>query len=122
MLRTPDLFELFAPALINHELEVHHRKLMKISKLNDEAITIAKDLIMGRIHRVDDALITASSWQDAEKLLGPIDAFDVPYLALALELDCILWTGDRKVFKGLRKRGFRNVIDTAELLRLRDGL
>jgi len=67
-------------------------------------------------------VIAKQNWLDAERLLGPIDAFDIPYLALALELDCMLWTGDRKVFKGLRKKGFMNVIDTAELMLLKDGL
>jgi predicted nucleic acid-binding protein len=54
--------------------------------------------------------------------LAAVDQFDIPYLALSLEFDCMLWTGDRRVFKGLRKRGFMNVVDTHELLRLRDGL
>ena len=78
MLRSSELFEPYAPELISHGLETHHDKLVSFSKLNDESVGIAKELIMARIDRVDEALISKGSSQDAEKLLGPIDAFDVP--------------------------------------------
>lgn len=35
-----------------------------------------------------------------------VDAKDTPFAALAIELDAPLWTGDKKLVLGLRKKGF----------------
>lgn len=122
LLRSSHLFDLYAPEFLELELTKHRERLLMISKLDEEALDVALSLVLERLTFVNESLISKASWQDAEKLLAAVDQFDIPYLALSLEFDCMLWTGDRRVFKGLRKRGFMNVVDTHELLRLRDGL
>jgi len=122
LLRSSHLFELYAPDFLELELKKHRRKLLMISKLDEDALDVALSLVLDRLTFVNETLISKASWRDAEKLLSTVDQFDIPYLALALEFDCMLWTGDQRVFKGLRKRGFMNVVDTSELLRLREGL
>jgi len=42
------------------------------------------------------------SWE----LCKDIDEKDFAYLALSLELDGRLWTGDKKLINGLRAKGF----------------
>jgi len=43
-----------------------------------------------------------------DALDGP-DLKDVPYVALAMQLDLPLLTRDKPLYHGLRKQGFRNV-------------
>ena len=46
-----------------------------------------------------------------------VDLFDVPYLALAFDLDCPLWTGDKKLIKGLLDRGVDQALSTEDVLK-----
>lgn len=43
---------------------------------------------------------------------------DVPFIALTNHLKAKLWTGDKELIKGLQKKKFKNIITTAELLKL----
>ena len=38
------------------------------------------------------------------------------FVATALFIDGFLWTGDKKLARGLRKNGYNNIITTSELL------
>jgi predicted nucleic acid-binding protein len=44
---------------------------------------------------------------------------DIAFLALAELLGTKLWTGDKKLLKGLVKKGFSNFTTTEELYQLR---
>ncbi len=51
-----------------------------------------------------------------------IDQFDSPFVALTIELGGTLWTGDKKLKKGLGQAGFQEVIETQNLVKLREEL
>lgn len=53
----------------------------------------------------------------AFELIHDIDLKDLLFVALAIQYNCKLWTGDKKLIKGLRNKGFDQVIDTSELRR-----
>jgi len=38
------------------------------------------------------------------------------FVATALFIDGLLWTGDKKLIKGLRQKGYAKTITTAELM------
>lgn len=46
--------------------------------------------------------------------------YDIPFVALSIELECPLWTGDKKLLKGLKKAGFGKIVNTIELIKIRD--
>jgi predicted nucleic acid-binding protein len=46
------------------------------------------------------------SWTEAWRLCGDVDENDTAYVALTLELDGRLWTGDKELEMGLRRKGF----------------
>lgn len=54
------------------------------------------------------------------ELVKDIDEFDVPFIALSLELKSPLWTGDKKLIKGLREKEFDLILDTNMISKLRD--
>ena len=54
-------------------------------------------------------------FRQAEALTHTIDPDDTPFVALALHLDALLWTGDLRLHHGLQRQQFANAITTAEL-------
>tara|TARA_Y100001972_G_C7658793_1_gene332013 strand:+ start:961 stop:1215 length:255 start_codon:yes stop_codon:yes gene_type:complete len=56
-----------------------------------------KHLVTRKISFISEDQISTNSWRKAEKLTKPIDADDIAFVALALELNCPLWTGDKKI-------------------------
>jgi len=60
-------------------------------------------------------LIPDATWTTAEVLVRGIDPDDEDYVALALHLKCPLWTGDKKLIKGLQAKGFKQVLSTEQV-------
>ncbi len=52
-------------------------------------------------------------------LTHDFDIFDKPFVALSLELNAPLWTGDKKMVKGLNSKNFQMLISSNELNKLR---
>jgi predicted nucleic acid-binding protein len=46
----------------------------------------------------------------AIELTKDIDIKDSSYIALAIELDCVLLTRDKPLIKGVKKKGFRKIM------------
>lgn len=51
----------------------------------------------------------------AVELASEVNENDTLYIALALAYRCAIWTGDKKLDTGLRKKGFELVMTTEEL-------
>jgi predicted nucleic acid-binding protein len=100
------------------ELQNHHEKLKKISKLSDEEISVAQYELFKYVKFITLAMIPQSCWQEAEKLVFDIDIDDTAFVALSLYLDAYLWTGDKVLYNGLKAKGFNKVITTSELKHL----
>ena len=60
--------------------------------------------------------------QEAEIFTAGIDIDDTIFVAFSKALDSLLWTGDLKLYKALRRKGFTNVIVTKELKQIIRGI
>lgn len=58
----------------------------------------------------------------ARNLASTIDPDDTIFIAFALALDTLLWTGDRKLINGLTKAGFNLAITSKQLKDIIKGL
>jgi predicted nucleic acid-binding protein len=56
----------------------------------------------------------------SKELLIDVDLDDVPFLAMAKNLNAKLWTGDKKLIKGLKKKGFNDIVSTEDLASIKD--
>ena len=86
-----DLFELYAPEYIFNEITKH--KELRKSKLDGGDFEALLLLLQIHIH-----LVTKDKYYEkmavAEDILSNIDITDSPFLALALALDCPIWSND----------------------------
>ncbi len=61
--------------------------------------------IFKKIDLIDLESIRQATFEKSIELTNNVDEYDAPFIALALELDSPLWTGDKKLIKGLSKKG-----------------
>jgi len=97
--------EFFAPELLKIEIERYFIKLCNSSKLTSDQISESKNRIFGQIEFISEELIKSDIWSKAIELSFDIDEDDTPFVALALDLDAFLWTGDKKLIDGLVSKG-----------------
>jgi predicted nucleic acid-binding protein len=58
----------------------------------------------------------------AEQLTYSIDKKDTQYIALTILLEGLFWTGDLKLLRGLKRKGFNQIITTLDFLQIIKGL
>jgi len=88
------------------ELFRHKEKLIKSSKLSEDDIIKFFYFILKKINIFKEDLIQTSNWYKAFQYCKEIDEADTPFVALTLELDGLLFTGDKALKQSLLKKGF----------------
>ncbi len=88
-----DVFELLAPEYIFSEITKHKELLLNKSKMNEGDFDALLLLLQKHIQ-----LVTKEKYNEnmalAEDILKYIDITDSPFLALALALNCKIWSND----------------------------
>jgi predicted nucleic acid-binding protein len=98
------------------ELFKHQAKIIKNSKKSFDQIVDDYYTLLSGLELHNEALISKTHWREAERLTRGVDAFDISYVALTLETEGVLWTGDKKLTTHLLTMGFTQVISTSELI------
>lgn len=88
------------------ELFKHKERIAAASGLPESDLLSLLHSILERIEFIDEDSIRIGSWAEAWRLCGDVDENDTAYVALTLDLDAELWTSDRVLEVGLRKKGF----------------
>lgn len=86
------------------EIFKYKEKIIKYSKLEEQDLLKEIHGILKNINFVNDKLISEQNLYKALKLCKDIDIKDFSFLALAFELNALLWTGDKKLIKGLTQK------------------
>jgi len=100
------------------ELLILQEKLLKITKIKPEILKYFIYQIVKEIEFVNEKYISKEAYYKAWQLCKDIDESDTPFVALAIDLDAFLWTGDKKLLNGLKKKGFECGLSTQDLQRL----
>ena len=98
--------EFFACETTLVEIFKHKDKIAKASSLSDDNLARFYNILLTHITVYKEDLIALENRRTAFALCREIDETDTPHIALALELDALLWTGDKKLKDGLSKKGF----------------
>ncbi|MEB3342798.1 PIN domain-containing protein [Okeania sp.] len=88
------------------ELFKRKEKILKASQLTEEEIIKIYQTLLKCINLYKEDLILPENLVTAYQLCQDIDETDTPHIALTIELNGLLWTGDKKLKEGLQRKGF----------------
>lgn len=99
-------YDFFVCEQVLVELFKRKDKLIKVSNLSENEIIRIYQILLKRITLHKEDLISLENRASAYALCQDIDESDTPHVALTLELKGLLWTGDKKLKEGLKRKGF----------------
>ncbi len=97
------------------ELDNHIQKILFVTGYNDAEYQQIKFLVTRHIEFIDSNNISKENWETSYQLLRDIDENDTSFLALNLEISGLLWTGDKKLIKGLENKNYNKMVTTNTL-------
>lgn len=112
-------FEFYGCNHMRHEIQLHWQRLRKISKLSEEELLVSYTLVISKLKFINEEIIPTETWIASEKLTKNIDLDDTAFVALSKFMRATLWTGDKKLYDGLKKLKFKKLVNTAELYSIR---
>jgi len=98
----------YSPNFLIAEIYKRKEKLIKSSKLDESEFYLFLNGVIERIKFVPNDFIGIESRQKAYDLCKDVDVKDTPFIALSIELNVPIWTGDKKLKEGLKSKGFNN--------------
>jgi len=122
LLQSKGHFKFYSCHYLQTEIHQHRNKLLKLTKLTEENLTELERLVTHNITFIDERLLPQALLVKTESILKLIDLTDTPFLALTKHLEGHLWTGDMRLYNGLKAKRFKNILTTSELSILLDGL
>jgi predicted nucleic acid-binding protein len=115
LINSKNTFEFYSCSYMRFEIQKHWEKLKKVSKLTDQRLADARFHLFSRLKFINEDLIPGAIWEKALKLTHDIDIDDTDFVAMAIYLKGGLWTGDKELYNGLKKRKFKKVFNTVDL-------
>ena len=103
--------DFFVCEMVLVELFKHKEKIVKLSGLSEDEIIQLYQIYLKKIHLYKEELISLENRQQAYQLCYDIDKTDSAHVALTLELNGLLWTGDKILKEGLIRKGFNQFFD-----------
>lgn len=104
------------------EIKEHRGLILSKTKVKPDRFDLNLELLLEQIFVIDDREITNDQLREAEIFSKEINVDDTLFIALAIAMGGLLWTGDKKLYKGVRKIGFINIINTDDLKSIIKGL
>jgi putative PIN family toxin of toxin-antitoxin system len=101
-----ETYELYSPNFVFLEIFKHKEKILKCTKETEQEVYGFMGKVLKRIHFVREEVVTIENYTKAYDLCKGIDEDDTPFVALALEINGYLLTGDDKLRRGLKIKGF----------------
>lgn len=93
MLRMGNEFFVYKTTLV--EIFNHKEKLAKASRISSDDLARLYHILIKRVQVYKEDLSSPENWKIAYNLCRDIDGTDTPHVALTLELNALLWTGDK---------------------------
>lgn len=107
-------YQFYCPNYVFVELFKHKEKILRCAKAPETDVYEYLNHLLEQIRFVNPALISPVHKEKAYELCRDIDADDTVFVALTLELDALLWTGDKILREGLQRKGFTKFFHRAK--------
>jgi len=101
-----DDLDFIMPKYAYIELFKHKEKIIRFSKHDEDEILEILYKLLKNVNIFDEDMIPPDTLKKAYELVKDVDEKDIIFIALTIELDGFLWTGDKKLINGLQKKGF----------------
>ena len=111
--------ELYAPNFLVIELIKNKERIVSFSSMDESEFISIIHRVFNRVSFINERLISVENRKKAYEMCKDIDEADTPFVALALELDIPLWSGDKKLAKGLKDKKFDKILTNHDLLQER---
>ena len=99
-------YEFYAPNFLSVELFKHKERILQKGKLEEDEVYELLQSLFDNINFVNEMLVSTENVIYAYRLCKDVDEKDIPFVALCLELDGLLWTRDEKLKSHLKQKGF----------------
>lgn len=116
MLNPSYAFDKYTCYFLYDEILKHKSKILKAGGIKESEFLEIYFALTRRIKFINEEQIPGDLWKKALLYTTGIDEDDTPFMALALYLNGYLWTGDKKLFRGVTARGFKSILTTKDLL------
>lgn len=104
-------FEFYTVPFAKSEILNHMTELIRKSKLDEEAFQYLTETLFAEIQMVEPDIIKPYR-EKAIEIMKSIDVYDAPFIALALHLNCPIWSNDRH----LKQQNHIKVYSTGEIM------
>ncbi len=104
-----------APEFLKAEIKKHTPRLCILTGFEETRITVLIDFIFSRILFYPNEVIPENIQLQAEKICNLIDPKDSIYIAFSLFFQSKVWSGDKKLYEGLKRIGVDLLLNTSEL-------
>jgi len=108
-------FDFYTVGLLKDEIIEHKDKILHSTKFSQTQFNDTFQLITSRIIFVDDILLTDKDLIKAIDLVTGIDENDALFIAMNNHLLANLWTGDKRLLNGLKRKGYLRILTTNDL-------
>lgn len=108
-------FDFYTVGLLKDEIFKHKDKILDLTNFAEDQFIDTFQLITSRLVFVDDILLTDNDLNKAIDLVSGIDQNDALFVALTNHLVANLWTGDKRLINGLKKKEYSRVLATDDL-------
>lgn len=108
-------FEKYSSYYLVIEVFKHKEKILKYSKLSESELIEQVYNLLKNVKLINESQIPKEIWEKAFELTKDVDENDTAFIALTEFTDGKLWTLDKKLSNGLKKKGYSKIIGTKEL-------
>lgn len=108
-------FEFYTVGLLRDEIFAHKDKIINSTQYSQDQFNEIFEIITNRIVFLDDILLNDNGLKEAVDLVCDVDNDDALFVALTNHLAADLWTGDKRLIVGLKKKGFSRILTTDEI-------
>jgi predicted nucleic acid-binding protein len=109
--------QICAPIFMLNELKRHKKTIIELAKINEHEFQQRLKFLKTKIKFLEEDEIPKTHILKSLEITDSVDPNDFIYVALHLHTNHKIWTGDKKLIKGLRSKGYDFCITTQELKR-----
>ena len=117
-----DKVDFVAPDLLYEEVLSKKNKIITNSHLNEASFEQSLLLITDTISVFSVEKYSPDILRVAIDLTYSVDKKDTQYIALTILLESLFWTGDPKLLRGLKRKGFPHIITTLDFEQILKGI